>query len=196
VNKEARRLFDKAGAIVQDEILLHERQSMARPGWFSRLRLRRALRLYGRVLELIPESWNSMWFVAKTHQRLGELERALEWMERAYQVNASRVDIAREASLMAMDLGRREAAVVYAHRATQIEKEDAGLFANLALAYLLANQLEHAREGIERSLELDSQDEISRTIQEMIEHFVREKKEPPSTTRGLQRYWAEWERKK
>jgi tetratricopeptide (TPR) repeat protein len=158
-----KRLFDRAGAIVQDEILLHERQVMARAGWFLRMRLRRALRLYGRVLELIPESWNSTWFMAKTHQRLGEVERALEWMERAYQVNASRVDIAREASLMAMDLGRRDAAIVYAHRATQIEKEDAGLLANL---------------------------------EEMIEHFVRERKEPPSTTSGLQRYWAEWEKRK
>jgi tetratricopeptide (TPR) repeat protein len=195
-DQEARKLFDEAAAIVGDEILLHERQRMAAPGWFLRRRLKRALRLFNHVLELKPQSWNSMWLIAKVHQRLGDLEHAFSWMERAYQSNPSQLDVAREASLIAMDLGRKEAAVVYAHRATQLEKEDAGLMANLALAYLLANDLAQARATIARSLEMDPADGISKTIEGIIAHFEREKKTPPCRTEELQKYWAGLPQKK
>ncbi|HEY6226083.1 MAG TPA: CDC27 family protein [Verrucomicrobiae bacterium] len=195
-DEEARKLFDEAARLVEGEILLHERQRMAAPNWFLQRRLKRALGLFERVLALKPESWNSMWLVAKVHQRLGKPEEAFSWLERAYQINPSQVDVAREASLIAMDLGRKEAGVVYAHRATQIQKDDSGLMANLALAYLLANQLPQARASITRSLELDANDEISKTIETIIAHFEREKKTPPAKTEDLMKYWAALSKKK
>jgi len=53
-----------------------------------------------------------MWLVGKVHQRLGDPVAALSWFERTYQVNSSQPDVAREASLYAMDIGRGDAAVV------------------------------------------------------------------------------------
>src|SRR2546423_11359240 len=95
-DEEAKQVFDRATAIVRDEILLHERPRMVAPGWFLRRKLRRALRLLDRVLELKPESWSTMWVMAKVHQRLGDLTTAFACMERAYQVNPSQLDVARE----------------------------------------------------------------------------------------------------
>jgi hypothetical protein len=63
---------------VQDEILLHERQEMAPPGWLLRLRLRRALRLYARVLELIP---GELECDVVHGEDASEVEWALEWMK-------------------------------------------------------------------------------------------------------------------
>lgn len=187
----ARRAFDRAVAIVKDEILLHERPHMAEPGWFLRRKLRRALALFDRVLQTKPDSWNTMWLMAKVHQRLGDKATAFSWMERAYLINPSQLDVTREASLMASDLGRQDSGIAYARRATQIEPENAGLVANLALSYLLANRLEEAKREIARSLKLDPNDSISKTIHETIMHFADKKKTPPSTTGELREYWLE-----
>ena len=186
---EAQRLFDAAAALVGKEIITHERQGAPKPGWFARRRLRKALGMFERVVELIPDSWNSMWLAGKTAQRLGDDEKGFEWMERAYHANAEQVDVAREASLMAMDLGRADAAIVYAHRATQLEKDDAGLEANLALAYLLAGKLTEAHAAIGRALELDGNDKISKLIAELVEHFSATGAKPPSNSQELREYW-------
>jgi Flp pilus assembly protein TadD len=193
--EEARRLFEAAGALVEKELIWHERQGAAKPGWFARGRLHKALRMFERVVELMPESWNSMWLAGKTTQRLGDVEKGFWWMERAYHANAEQVDVAREASMMAMDLGRSDAAIGYAHRATQLEKDDAGLEANLALAYLLAGKLELAQAAIGKSLALDGNDAISK-IAEMVDHFQKTGATTPGATRALQEYWREVEKRR
>jgi hypothetical protein len=62
---EHNRAFEEAAAIVQNEIALHERPDMPAPGWWLRRRLRRALSLFARVLELNPENWSAMWLMGK-----------------------------------------------------------------------------------------------------------------------------------
>jgi Flp pilus assembly protein TadD len=151
--------------------------------------LKRAITLFGRVLELKPENWAAMWLVGKVYQRLGDPTYALAWFERAYQENPSQPNVAREASMCAMDIGRHEAAIVFAHRATQIEPHNAGLHANLALAYLLAGRVLEAQASIEHSLVADPADKISQTIQAIIRHFAGNGRTPPVTTPELLNYW-------
>jgi len=186
---EHNKLFEEASALIKDEIPLHDRPPLPQPGWFLRRRLKRALSLFERVLGLAPENWSAMWFVGKVHQRLGDGAAALSWFERAYQVNPSQPDVAREASLCAMSIGRGDAAVVYAHRATQIEPESAGLHANLALAYIVAGRIDEAQKSIERALAADASDTISQTIRAIIQHFATNGRTPPKTTAELQNYW-------
>ena len=186
---EHNRLFEEASAMINEEIQFHDRPLLPPPGWWLRRRLKRALSLFHRVLELRPENWSAMWLAAKVRQRLGDEKAAFEWFERAYQVNPSQPDVAREASLTAMNIGRTDAAVVYAFRATQIEPESAGLHANLALVYVLDGQLEQARKSIEHSLGLDPSDTISQTIKAIIEFFATHPIPPPKTTEGLKQFW-------
>jgi tetratricopeptide (TPR) repeat protein len=186
---EHNKLFEEASALVKDEVPLHDRPPLPPPGWLLRRRLKRALSLFDRVLGLAPENWSAMWVIGKVHQRLGDVAAALSWFERAYQVNPSQPDVAREASLCAMDIARGDAAVVYAHRATQIEPDSPGLRANLALAYLLAGRIDEARKSIEHSLAADASDTISQTISTIIEHFGANGCTPPRTTAELQKYW-------
>jgi tetratricopeptide (TPR) repeat protein len=186
---EHNKLFKKASAIVMDEIPLHDRPPLPQPGWWLRRRLKRALSLYERVVGLAPGNWSAMWIAGKVHQRLGDEVAALAWFERAYQVNPSQPDVAREASLCAMHIGRADAAVIYAHRATQIEPECGGLHANLALAYILAGRINEAQRSIERSFAADASDTISQTIRDIIQHFAANGRTPPKTTAELQEYW-------
>ena len=186
---EHNQAFEEASALIKDEIPLHERQHMSKPGWFLHRRLNRALALFDRVLKLNPENWSAMWLVGKIHQRLGDYSAALSWFERAYQENPSQPDVAREASLCAMDVGRHDAAIVFAHRAAQIEPANAGLHANLALAYLLAARIPDAQASIERSIAGDPADKISQTINAVINHFATNGRTPPTTTPALLDYW-------
>jgi Flp pilus assembly protein TadD len=110
--------------------------------------------------------------------------------EGAYQINPSQPDIAREASVCAMELGRHDAAITFAHRAIQIEPANPGLHANLALAYLLAGHISDAQTSIERALSADPKDAISQTIQAMTQHFAVNGRTPPTTTPALLAYWA------
>jgi tetratricopeptide (TPR) repeat protein len=186
---EHNRAFEKASAIVMDEIKIHDRPPLSPPGWWVRRKLKRALALFDQVLTLKPENWSAMWLVGKVHQRLGDDATALAWFERAYQVNPSQPDVAREASLCAMDIGNGDAAVVYAYRATQIEPDSGGLHANLALAYVIAGSIDKAAKSIERALALDPSDGISKVVSEMIRHFASTGVTSPKTAKELERYW-------
>lgn len=187
---EHNQAFEKASAIVRDKILVHDRPDLPPPGWFLRRKLKHALFLFNRVLELNPDNWPAMWSIGKVHQRLGDSANALSWFERAYQINPSQPDVAREASLCAMTIGRPDAAIIFAHRSVQIEPENAGLHANLALAYLLAGQISDAHASIDRALIADSSDSISKTIRKIILHFAANGRTPPTTTRALNEYWS------
>jgi tetratricopeptide (TPR) repeat protein len=186
---EHNKLFKEALALVEDEIPLHDRPPLPKPGWWLRRKLKRAISLFERVLALNPDNWSAMWVFGKVHQRLADFATALAWFERAYQANPSQPDVAREASSCAMDIGRVDAAVFYAHRATQIEPDSAGLLANLALAYLVAGRIDEARRSIERSLALDASDTISWTVSVLIQHIAANGSTPPKTTAELQDYW-------
>ena len=186
---EHNQAYEKAVAVVKNEILMHERPNLPRPSWFLRRKLKHALSLFNRVLELDPENWAAMWNVGKVHQRLGDNATALSWFERAYQINPSQPDVAREASICAMEIGRHDAAIVFAHRSVQIKPNNAGFHANLALAYLLAGRISDAQASIERALAADPSDTISRFIRDIIQHFIVNGRTPPTTGPALDEYW-------
>ncbi|HSI15764.1 MAG TPA: tetratricopeptide repeat protein [Chthoniobacter sp.] len=187
---EHNRAFQDAAAIIKGEIPLHESPDLPAPGWWLRRKLKRALSLFDRVLELNPENWSAMWLMGKVHQRCQDQAEALSWFERAYQVNPSQPDVAREASMCAMDLGRHDAAITFAYRAVQVEPANPGLHANLALAYLLGGRIPDAQAAIDRAVAADPTDTISQTIQAITRHFAANGRTPPTTTPALLGYWT------
>ena len=146
--------------------------------------------MFDRVLALKPNNWSAMWVVGKVQQRLGDEAAALNWFEKSWQAHPSHPDVAREASLSAMHLGRSNLAIVYAHHAAQLDPQSAGLQANLALAYLLAGQLQQAQTNIDLSLKADPADPISKSVQAIIKHFASTRQPPPKTLQDLQVYWS------
>jgi hypothetical protein len=89
-----------------------------------------------------------------------------------------------------MELGRHKIATVFAHRAVQIRPAEAGLHANLALARLIAGHIPEAQSAIERALAAAPDDNISKAIQSVIQHFAANGHTPPMTAPALQNYWA------
>ena len=187
---EHNRLFQEAVALVKGQILLQGQADMPLPSLLLRRKLKQAIALFERVLQINPENWSALWYIGKVYQRFRDKAEALLWFERSYQINPSQVNVAREASLCAMG-SHPDIAIVFAHRATQIEPTNAGLHANLALAYLLAGRLPEAQTAIDRALTGNPSDTISQTIRAMVQHFAASGQVPPITTPELLTYWRQ-----
>lgn len=182
------RLYSEAIELSQNEILLHGDFGRPAPGWWVRRKLRRAISLLERALLIHPANAAAMFVVGKIHQRLGDHDLALTWLERAHRASPDQPDMAREAAIAAMDLGRQETAVALAEVATRIAPNDPGHIANLALAYLLANRVPDALSTIQLAIDRDCTDDISIRLLGIIEHFAAGRETPPSNSKALDEY--------
>jgi tetratricopeptide (TPR) repeat protein len=188
--EEHNRAFERAIEIAREEILTQGVPKTSKPSSLFRSRLDLALQLLLRVIELNPNNWSAMWFVGKIHQRRNDHAMALEWFARAHDSNPPQVDVSREASISAMALGRSQEAISYASKALSSRPNDSGLQSNLALAYLLADNLDEAKRFVEKAMVRGPIDPIAKTISKMIDHFVKSQQTPPSTTEELEKYWT------
>ena len=98
--------YERAFALLQGEISIEGGPPLAKPHFFVRRRLQTALALLEDVLRAEPENWSAMFGAAKAHQRLGNLPAALELLEQAHRGDPSTSSYAREAGLIATQLGR------------------------------------------------------------------------------------------
>lgn len=183
------RLYSEALNACKNEIPLAEQPNLAAPGWLKAFRLRRAIQLFKRAVQINPQNWNAMWFIGKLQQRLRNWAEALDYFGRATSINTTQPDLAREASLCAMELGRKVEGVKFAQDALNLAPYDAGLIANLALAYLLSGNLSDAQAAIDQALSKDPTDSISMTLATMIQHFEARGRTPPDTSTKLLIYW-------
>lgn len=189
--EEHNRLYKEAVQIAGNEIIIQGHPRLSDPSSSVRAKLDRALQLFSRAIDLNPDNWSAMWYVGKIHQRYGDHSAAVEWFARAHNLNSGQVDVLREASLCAMDLGRSKEAISYATSALNLRQSDAGLQSNLALAFLLAGRLDEAKQSIEKATVADPADPIAKTLSQIIEHFiVASWVRPPSTPTELEKYWA------
>ena len=99
------RLFEEAATILNGQIQLHGQPEMPAPDGLLTHKLEHAIALLDRVIEINLHNWSAMWLNAKVYERLGNQLEALLWFERAHQVNPTQIDVSREASLCAMDMG-------------------------------------------------------------------------------------------
>jgi Flp pilus assembly protein TadD len=181
--------FEQAAQLIEGEIITQGHQPTSGATASVRSKLERALQLLARVLELNPANWSAMWLAGKIHQRLGNQSKAFALFVQAYQINQSQPDVAREASLCAMALGRSEEAIHYAQVAFQSQPSNNGLQANLALAFLLAGRLDEAKISIEKVTARSSADAVSKTVRSMIDHLIAAGEKPPNTTAALEDHW-------
>jgi tetratricopeptide (TPR) repeat protein len=99
------RIYARAFALLQGEISLAGAPALEKPHFFVRRRLQTAIALLEDVLRLNPENWSAMVGAGKAHQRLGNSLAAFELFQRAYEGDPSNGECAREAGLLATQLG-------------------------------------------------------------------------------------------
>src|SRR5437867_13025841 len=116
------RLYKQACALIEGLILLDDREPAPLDD-DGRRRLDEAISLFDEVVRINPKNWAALWLLGKVYQRLGEYEKGLAAFARSHEIRPDQPDVAREASIAAMDLGRPEEAVVYCERALLAEPD-------------------------------------------------------------------------
>jgi tetratricopeptide (TPR) repeat protein len=157
-------LTAKGWALTEGRLVLHDQDPSGRPAWYARWQLRRAIRCFERALAINPEGWSSMWALGKIYQRLGEQVTAFDWFARAHAIKPDQPDVAREAGIAALDIGRVEEALAMCRAAVASNPDDPGLVCNLALAHCLAGQDAEAVRCAADAAGRDPDDGISATV--------------------------------
>jgi Tfp pilus assembly protein PilF len=156
-----------------------------RLSWFQRRRVRRGIQLMERVLQINPENWNALWVMGKAYQAAGESEHALAAFSRSHLIEPDNPDIAREASISAMECSKHDVAIRFAERASSQNEADPGLRANLALAYLYSERPELAKMHIEHAYAKDPNDPITRAVRRVIDDVIAGKRSCPRHSRDV-----------
>jgi Flp pilus assembly protein TadD len=143
--------------------------------------IREGIRLLQRAVAILPASWAAHWLIGKGHQALGNHERAYEAFRQAARLAQENADVARELCLTCLHLGRHAEAVTVARLAMQITRSDPGLQANLALALLLAGDMDEALDQAEQAAARSPEDEINRNLLAIIQEVKDGRRRQPTT---------------
>lgn len=126
-----------------------------------------------------------MWQLGKIYQRLGQHDEASLWFDRAFEVNPTQPDVAREAGLAALEAGRyRDGACLFLV-AIQSSPGDGGLRANLALAYLLDSRREDALREAELAAKQDPSDAVSANVLRLVRNVQAGRRPQPRSAADL-----------
>ncbi len=152
---------------------------------FKRGKVRRGIRLLDRVMELNPENWNALWVMGKAYQALGDSSKALASFTMSHSINPNSPDIAREASISAIESSQNDVAIAFAERAVQLDPDDPGLRSNLALMYLFGQQLQLAEAQIEQAYAKDPFDKITLNVRKLIKDVLNGRRSCPRNRREM-----------
>ncbi len=169
-----------------DGLLLLDNRPPTPPDAAQRQRLDDAVPLFEEVVRINPGNWAAMWLLGKVYQRLEEFETSLAWFARAHRVNPDQPDVAREASIAAMEVGRPEEAIPFCERAIEANADDPGLRANLALALLFSDRPREAQAIAREALSRDPADAITAQLVRIIDEVVNGTRPCPHHARDLQ----------
>jgi Tfp pilus assembly protein PilF len=150
-------------------------------GFFQKRRLRKAIGLYQQVLEINPASWQSMFFIGKAFQSLGELDQAFSWFARANETVPENPSVAKEYGGVAGQLGRHEVAIRALEAVAMQHPNDAGLQTNFGLSCLMGGKLTQACKAFERTVELEPQNDVNRKLLALIREVESGKRPCPKT---------------
>lgn len=155
--------YQQAFEILKDHAFIHDARR-GKVGFFSKRKLREAVLLFSRCIEIWRGAWSAMWGLGKAHQALGNHLTALGWFERALTIESGNPDVYREATIEALGLGKADRAMIYAQKARVLAPDNAGLQANFALALLLDKHGEKALETIREACRHAPDDPVSKNV--------------------------------
>jgi tetratricopeptide (TPR) repeat protein len=147
----------------------------------------RGIDLLNAVVVYNKDNWAAWWTIGKGYQALDEADKACDAFGKSYAIQRQNPDVAREYMVECLNLGRAKEAVPVAEHAISLSPNNAGLNANLALAYTIAGQLADAQSAINKSLQIDPSDKISQNLRRIIQEIIDGKRPQPHNMRDLQR---------
>lgn len=157
--------------------------------WFiGRRRLRESIKLFQQVLEIQPDNWQSMVFIGKAYQSLGEQSEALTWFLRAYDHVPEEIAVALEIGATAGRVGRHDVAIRVTESAIRNNPGRAGLHSNLGISHLISGNTAEARRAFETAIELEPEEDVNRRLLALTVKVERKRCPVPKNESDIARY--------
>jgi len=129
-----------------------------------------AIRSLDVAISIDPESSTAWWSRGKAEQLLGDHEQAHDAFHRSYQIDGGRnPDSGVQLVLECLETGREGEAVQVAETIRHAQPDNAGMLANLALAYLINGQIDDAVRTIHAAEAIDPEDEAIGSAKKRVE---------------------------
>lgn len=179
------RIYEEGCDLISPYMQLHGVDAPPTNTEKAREELNRGISLLQKVVEINPENWSAYWVMGKGYQALSQPEHACNAFGKSFAIQKDNPDVAREYMLECLNLGRASAAIDAAQHGVGLSPDDAGLVANLALAYLVGGKTDDAVTTVDKSLQLAPHDEITQNLKAIILEVRDGKRPQPKSVRDL-----------
>lgn len=131
------------------------------------------------VTKYNPKNWSAYWAKGKGYQILKQHENSYYEFKQSFHFQNRHPDVARELASSCLELGLGDEAVEVTKHAISLTPEDAGLYANLALAYLIVGKNAEAHEAVNKSLQMEPKDRITKYVKKVVDEVLKGKRAQP-----------------
>jgi len=169
--EEFNQLYKQACNKMKGLIIL-EGYRPKRVGFFDKLRANKAIKYFDQALSIYPAHFQSLFFLGKLFQRLGDYEKALFYFDTALKLEQTNHNIPQEASIVAMHLNQIDKALEYSKEALRRKPDDFALLGNHSINLLIAGLDNEAKETIEKAISLNPSDHINQRIKTKIQGII------------------------
>ena len=163
--------FEQAGKDLNHIIILGDYHP-GNLGFWDKRKAKKAIQNFERCISINPNHWQSLFFIGKIYQRLGDHENALQYLEKALKIETINHNIPQEAAIEAMHLNMIEKGVEYSLESLKRNPNDFALLGNHAMNLLIAGLDRDAEEYINKALYLNPNDELNNRIKKIIANVI------------------------
>ncbi|GEM_PF-1235016 len=180
-DEEHNKYFLEGSGLIKPYMLLNGVPEKTTNSSKAKVEIARGIALLDAVIAYNTNNWAAWWTIGKGYQALRESEKSCDAFGKAYSLQRENADVAREYAAECLNLGRAAEAVSVAEHAVNLSTKNAGLYANLALAYTISGRIADAQSTIGKSLQLDPNDKISLALRSVIQEIADGKRKQPRT---------------
>jgi tetratricopeptide (TPR) repeat protein len=180
------RYFQEGSGLIKPYMRLHGVPEKSTSSARAKAEIARGIALLDAVIAYNTNNWAAWWTIGKGYQALGDSDKACDAFGKSYAIQRGNADVAREYMFECLNLGRTTEAIAAAEYAVSLSPKDAGIHANVALAYTLAGRIADAQAAIGKSLQIDPNDKISLSLHRIVQEIVDGKRKQPHTMRELE----------
>jgi Tfp pilus assembly protein PilF len=175
---EYNRDYQEGCDLIKPYLILHGVEQK-RVDTAAKAKIARGIALLGVVTTYSPSNWSAHWICGKGFQALGDSAAACDAFKLAFDIQTKNPDVAREYMFECLNLGRGSEGLRAAKVAVALNPSDAGLHANLALAYLVSGDASSALNAVDEALRLDPSDSISKNVRKVTQQIIDGKRPMP-----------------
>lgn len=144
-----------------------------------------------------PDFWRAHYFIGKGWEAVGETENAYPALCSAYQINPNEKNVCRALCAVCIGSNRTSEALNVAIKEATLFPDDHQTLGNLALCYLLDQQITPALKTIDAAITIGPEDQVNLNLRDVIDDVVANRRSCPVTMKEIggtlqQPWWKRW----